>query len=68
MTSAVLTIEPIPDEMQAAHPAATRVLVEHYEGKATVLSFDYECPFGIERAAVAYAQATDAAYLSRVPS
>jgi hypothetical protein len=33
-----------------------------------VLTIDDQCPNGIGTAAVAYAQATGAAYLSRVPS
>jgi hypothetical protein len=65
---AVLTIEPATDEIRAAHPAATRVLVEHYQGRAYPLSTDDECPFGIEKAARAWAEATGAAYMSREAS
>jgi hypothetical protein len=60
--TAVLTIEPVSQDILAAHPAARRMLVEHCPGTAHVVSTDDQCPRGIEAAARAWAAATDAAY------
>jgi hypothetical protein len=60
--AAVLTIEPVTQDILAAHPAARRMLVEHYQGTAHVVSTDDQCPRGIEAAARAWAETTDAAY------
>lgn len=59
---AVLTIEPVSGDVREAHPAATEMLVEHYQGRDLILSADDQCRFGIERAARAWAEATGAAY------
>jgi len=65
---AVLTIQPASDEVRKRHPGASQVLVEHYQGQSFIVSTDLDCPFGIDHAAPAWAEATGAAYLSRVPS
>jgi hypothetical protein len=59
---AVLIIEPVTVDVLAAHPAATRMLVEHYLGHAHIVTTDDQCPRGIEAAARAWAETTDAAY------
>ncbi len=67
-SEAVLTIEPATDEVRASHPDAEHVLIEHYQGRDYVISTDDECPFGIEAAARAWAEATGAAYCGREAS
>jgi hypothetical protein len=65
---AVLTIEPVPDTMKMLRPAARFALVETYMGESFTLTTDDQCPNGIGLAACLWAEATGAAYLSRVPS
>jgi hypothetical protein len=65
---AVLTIEPVPDTMRMLRPDAKFALVETYMGESFTVTTDDQCPFGIEKAAVAWAEATGAAYLSREAS
>lgn len=64
-TSPVLSIEPVTEAMRRSHnlaPEARLVLVEVHEGRSFVVSADTDCPFGIEAAARAWAEATGAAY------
>lgn len=51
---AVITIEPGTD----GRPA----VVEHYRGETSVIAREADCPFGLEAAARAWAEATGAAY------
>jgi hypothetical protein len=64
----VLTIEPVSDTMRLLRPSATLALVEHYAGESFVCTTDDQCENGIEIAAERWAEATGAAYLSRVAS
>lgn len=62
---AVIAIEPVTEEMREScglSADAVLALVEHAGGQSTVLSTDDQCPFGISRAARAWAEATGAAY------
>jgi len=61
---AVLTIEPASDTLRTLRPSAKVALVETYLGESMVLTTDDQCPFGIEAAARAYAEATGAAWCS----
>ena len=65
---AVLTIEPVSDTMRMLRPAARFALVEHYMGRSFTVTTDDQCPNGTGLAACRWAEATGAAYLSRVPS
>jgi len=65
---AVLTIEPVSDTMRMLRPDARFALVETYMGESFTITTDDQCSNGIELAACAWAEATGAAFLSRVPS
>jgi hypothetical protein len=65
---AVLTIEPVSDTMKLLRPDARFALVETYMGESFTVTTDDQCSNGIGLAACIWAEATGAAYLSRVPS
>lgn len=62
---AVITIRPVTDALRAEHglPAgAVLAVTEDYEGTRHVCCTNMDCPFGVEAAARAWAEATGAAY------
>jgi hypothetical protein len=61
----VISIVPVDEDFRALHhlsPDAALAVVESYEGSQHVCCTDADCPFGVEAAARAWAEATGAAY------